>query len=188
MSNQPEQIPPPSPPTQDQSDNPYAGRDHESGGIRTKEDVLAVAGLLGATARELGQIDTQNVGGDSQFIKAKKIDPKQALQSIVGASPQSAPSPQPALPPMPAPVNQPAQPVHQSPAPALEQRITELEKSVAAYKKVLKFKRGVSYTINTVNIKGEFKSPGDILDIISNELAKGTKTITIKLNDTTKNK
>ena len=51
-----------------------------------------------------------------------------------------------------------------------------------------RFKRGVSYTINTAKISGEFKDVGTILDIVSAELAKQTKTITIKLNDNTKNK
>ena len=196
MSNQPEQIPPPAQPTEDQVNNPYVGRSHEDGSIKTKSDVMAVAGLLGSVGRELSQIDRQNVGGDSQFIKAKKLDPRTTLQNIVGgataASQQSAPPPvhppkvisdQPIPVPPPQPRTQ--QVVQDS---DLSKRVKSLENIIESYKKIEKFKRGVSYTINTTNIKGEFKSPSDILDIISSELAKGTKTITLKLNDTTKNR
>jgi len=187
MSNQPEKIPLPPEPTKEQAQNPYAGRDHETGGFKSKSDVLAVAGLLGATARELGQIDTQNVGGDSQFIKAKKLNPKQALQTMVGNNPTQPVSDvrRPAVPRV-------EQTAHAS-SPIVEdtglaRRVAELEKVIESYKKISKFKRGISYTINTTSIKGEFKSPSDILDIVSSELAKGTKSITLKLNDTTKNR
>jgi hypothetical protein len=38
-----------------------------------------------------------------------------------------------------------------------------------------------------VNIKGTFKDPDDIVDIVYSELAKQVKTITIKLDGTNKN-
>ena len=196
MSNQPEQIPPPAPPTEDQANNPYVGRSHEDGSIKTKSDVMAVAGLLGSVGRELSQIDRQNVGGDSQFIKAKKLDPRETLQNIVGGAPAAAQqsAPPPVHPPkeitdqlvsIPPPQPRTQQVAQDS---DLSKRVKSLENIIESYKKIEKFKRGVSYTINTTNIKGEFKSPSDILDIISSELAKGTKTITLKLNDTTKNR
>jgi hypothetical protein len=68
----------------------------------------------------------------------------------------------------------------------LERRVDELESIIESYKKIVKFKRGISYSINTVKIKGEFKDPTTILDLISTELAKQTKIITLKLNDSTK--
>ena len=195
MSNQPEQIPPPAPTPQDQAPNPYAGRDHEDGSIKTKSDVLAVAGLLGSVSGELGRIDQQNVGGDSQFIKAKKLDPRETLNNIVGGAPIRNNQPV-APPPVPQVQQNASQPPPQQRAPQvsvradseIEKRVKELEKVVETYKKITKFKRGVSYTVNTTSIKGEFKSPEDILDIISSEMAKGTKSITLKLNDTTKNR
>ena len=70
---------------------------------------------------------------------------------------------------------------------SIEKRITQLEKVIESYKKITKFKRGISYTINTAKISGEFKDPIDIIDIVTTELAKQTKSITLKLNDNTKN-
>ena len=173
--------------------NPYDNRNHDDPGIQNRDDVLAVAGLLGQVTGSLGEIDKQQVGSDSQFIRAKKIDPKQALNNIVGGKAitpiqpvsnvnMSAPIPTPSPVPVPAPAHQVAN------NPDLEKRVSELERVVESYKKILKFKRGVSYSVSTTNIKGEFKSPEDILDLISSELAKQTKTITLKLNDTNKSK
>lgn len=178
--------------------NPYDGRNHEGNGIQSREDVLAVAGLLGQVTGSLVEIDKQQVGSDSHFIRAKKMDAKQALNNIVGnSSVQTAPAVQaPALHPVPKPTvpRTQAKPV-QAPQEVptvnesdLVKRVTELEKIVEAYKKVIKFKRGVSYTVSTTNIKGEFKSPEDILDLISSEMSKQTKSITLKLNDTNKTK
>lgn len=178
--------------------NPYEIRNHEDNGINTRDDVLAVAGLLGQVTGSLGEIDKQQVGSDSQFIRAQKMDPKQALSNIVhnGSVPQA---PAPVAPPMPVaappPVPTPTSvapsvpPVQQVTSnPDLTKRVDELEKIIETYKKITKFKRGISYTINTTNIKGEFKSPEDILDVISSEMAKQAKTITLKLNDTNKTK
>jgi hypothetical protein len=183
-------APPPTAPTD--SDNPYLVRDHENMPvIKDKSDAMAVAGLLGNVSRELTHIDKQNVGGDSQFIKARKMDPREALESIVGTSSRTK-TQQPDIPsqsiPQPPRGHNPQVVPPNSTSKEIESRVAELEKIVTSYKKILKFKRGISYTINTVNIKGELKNPADILDIISSEIAKGTKTITLKLNDTTKDK
>ena len=193
MSNIPEQIPMPKPPAEQTApvENPYANRHHDNNVISTKNEVMAVAGLLGSVSGELGRIDQQNVGGDSQFIKAKKINPRETLNNIVGVQNQH-PSTKPANTQhiqMPAPTS-PRPPVAGTiqEDTSLTKRVTELERIVESYKKVIKFKRGISYNINTTNIKGEFRSPGDILDVVSSEMAKGTKTITLKLNDTTKNR
>jgi hypothetical protein len=183
--------PQPPPPPSNDPENPYLVRDHESMPvIKDRSDALAVADMLGSVSRELTHIDKQNVGGDSQFIKARKMDPRAALDAIVGTSRNQNIKPhvnksQGAPPP---PVNSPQVMPSTNTSSELERRVTELEKIVTSYKKVSKFKRGVSYSINTVNIKGELKNPVDILDIVSSELAKGTKTITLKLNDTTKDK
>lgn len=192
MSNQPEQIPMPGPPAENVESvvNPYANRNHDDTTIRSKNEVLSIAGLIGTASGELGRIDQANVGGDSHFIKAKKIDARQALNNIVGV---------PAVPPVVDTNGLPRQqhaprptPVSASTSPPedtnLSRRVVELERIVESYKKIVKFKRGISYNINTSSIKGEFKSPSDILDVISSEMAKGTKTITLKLNDTSKNR
>ncbi len=175
--------------------NPYNNRNHEGDGQLGRDDILAVAGLLGNVSSSLDKIDQQNVGGVNQFIKAKKIDPKQVLKNMVGETTHTPPvqhsvaPQQPAQQPM---VSAPLKPTQQhntiqSDNQSLEKRVIQLEKVIENYKKITKFKRGVSYTINTAKISGEFKDPIDIIDIITTELAKQTKSITLKLNDNTKN-
>ena len=176
--------------------NPYDNRNHENVSM-DQNDLRAVAGLLGQVSGGLKEIDKRNVGGDSQWIKANKIDPKQVLRGMVGqAQPtpvevqqtqqvttpvQQAPVPQAVIPPES--VN-----VSNNELEQLKKRILDLEKTLEAYKNVVKFKRGISYTINTSKITGQFKDPGVILDLISTEMAKNTKVITLKLNDDTKGK
>ena len=70
----------------------------------------------------------------------------------------------------------------------LRKRVSVLEKLVESDKAVVKFKRGISYDLNTTTIKGNFKNPGDVIDIVLNEMAKNTKTITLKLCDANKNR
>lgn len=185
---------------QQEQPNPYNSRNHETTGPVNKSDVLAVAGLLGQVSGALNEIDQRNVGGENPHIMAKKLDPKQALKAYAGNGFDNKSSVQPQVQqPVVTNVQQPVV-THATPPAmqavstnvyelnALERRVVELEKIVESYKNVVKFKRGVSYTINTAKISGEFKDVGTILDIVSAELAKQTKTITIKLNDNTKNK
>lgn len=198
----PEQIPLPDSGDPTKSvDNPYNSRNHEQQSLN-KSDVLAVAGLMGQVAGSLNEIDKMNAGGHNSFIRAKKIDPRQALNNFVGANssagiqpvPQqvSQPVPQQVSQPVPQPISQPVQQIQQPIVnqgdSGLEQRVRELEKIVNSYKKITKFKRGISYNVNTNKITGEYKDPGDILDIVASSLANQTKTITIKLNDSNKNR
>lgn len=173
--------------------NPYDTRNHEDGHAIDHSDVLAVAGLVGQISGTLSEIDTKMVGSDSANVRASQIhDTKAALAKIVGTTgtvqkPKAvanhpAPSPQTHPQPMPSRQNN----ISQAGSQILEERIANLEEIVATYKKIIKFKRGVSYMVNTSTIKGEFKTPSDILDIVAAELAKGSKNITIKLNDSTK--
>ena len=167
-----------------------------------RDDVMAVASLLGQVSGSLKEIDKRNVGGAPP---AARLDPKQALSNFVSDNSPVSPADaynsttlpniqqvqeQPA-PAVPVPVTTTS---HQVAVPQtddtikLEKRILALEKIVETYKVPLKFKRGISYNITTSKISGEFKDPGIILDIITTELAKATKTITIKLNDKTKDR
>ena len=179
--------------------NPYQqGRDHESQIPMDRDDVLAVAGLLGTVNGALGEIDKRNLGG----VQAKQMDPKLALQKIAAANgavinqqpiqqhTQQIPQ-QPHIPVTgfehPSTNQKPVQ--DNGYTTELEKRVRALEAVVESYKKVEKFKRGVGYSINTVKIKGEFRDPSTILDIVSTEIAKNTKTITLKLiNATTESK
>lgn len=192
-------------------DNPYANRNHDNTPENlAKSDVHAVAALLGRVSGSLKEIDRQNVGSEGNN-KALKMDPKQALKDMFASNDNVSDPGQISDPVVPLPsdvqetlipqIEQTVQskPVQtSSPAPTIQQqvknvvvadeideRLTKLEQRV--FKKQFKFKRGTSYTINTVNIKGSFKDPDDIVDIVYSELAKQVKTITIKLDGTNKN-
>lgn len=185
--------------------SPYDYRDHESVNMNS-DDIRAVAGLLGQVTGSLKEIDKRNVGGNSQWIQANKTDPKQLLRNMVQSTQPNnqSPPPQPAqvTPPQPQQTSVPVPPPNMIPEPVippsvqpptgeleqLKKRVIDLEKTVEAYKNIVKFKRGVSYTINTSKISGSFKDPGVILDLISTEMAKQTKVITLKLNDESKSK
>ena len=186
-------------------DNPYNARNHENESDFARDDVLAVAGLLGQVSGSLSDIDSKNVGSDSEHVRAKKLNAKAALNKIVGSAaspPSQGQQPLPPTPSRPPPPPLPTPPVehntfptppevHQSPlfdTSDIETRLSELESIIESYKKIVKFKRGISYSISTVKVKGEFKDPVTILDLISTEMAKQTKTITLKLNDSTKPK
>lgn len=184
------------------AENPYNGRDHESNNGLSQADLPAIAALVGTASGELKKIDERNVG-DSTFTQALKMNPTQAVKSMIGAvktppaAPQSVPtSAQPPPPAVHQPVPLPPE-ARTSPPPApsplsdvehasLESRILALEKFMETQKRSLKFKRGITYDITTSTIKGNFKNPSDILDIILTELAKNTKTITLKLCDANK--
>lgn len=184
--------------------NPYAGRDHEN--TQTPNNLRSIAALVGNVSGQLKDIDKKIVGGqNNQYTQALKMDPTQVVKSIVGAGgpAPAVPPPAPILPPAPAaqPVQQisqprqppppppPPEPIVEAPAPELvdlEKRVEKLERDICNYSKSFKFKRGISYNINTSTIKGNFKNPNDIVDIVLTELAKNAKTITIKLEDANK--
>lgn len=182
--------------------NPYENRDHESSAPIDKSDVMAVASLLGQVTGSLKDIDSRNVGGQNKYTQAVKMDPKQVLKDFAGAgfNNETPSQPLPVTPPQHEPivshqppvavqsapvVNHPQSTIDSTELKELRARVTDLEKIVESYKRVVKFKRGVSYLVSTTNIKGTYKQPQDILDIVSSELAKQTKTITLKLNVTT---
>ena len=181
--------------------NPYAGRNHEAPPSTGPADLHSIAALVGNVSGQLKDIDSKIVGGHNPYTQALKIDPMQAVKSIVGpksAPPPPAPSPpasipesvEPTLPEMiPAPITT-------SPPPAvttsgedirsLERRVEKLERDVCNYNKSFKFKRGISYSLSTSSIKGNFKNPNDIVDVVLSELAKNAKSITLKLEDANK--
>lgn len=173
--------------------NPYQqGRDHESNAPMDREDVLAVAGLLGTVNGALSEIDKRNIGG----VQARQMDPKSALQKIASANGAVINPPGGHTPPPPVPSSTPPPVVGNVASPVLnvsptgytaelEKRILALESIVGSYKKVEKFKRGIGYSIQSAKIKGTFKDPTTILDLISTELSKNTKTIKLTLIDAT---
>lgn len=175
------------------SDNPYATRNHEDGSGLNSNDLPAIAALVGTTTGELKKIDERNIG-DSSFTQALKMNPHEAVKSLVGTGHSRPPGhsvpPSGHTAPIP-PVRQNTSPPPSAVEPAfdtstIESRILALEKFMETQKRDLKFKRGITYDISTATIKGNFKSPSDILDIVLTEMAKNTKTITLKLSNANK--
>jgi len=185
-------------------DNPYAGRNHEVAPPSGSADLHSIAALVGNVSGQLKDIDSKIVGSHNPHTQALKIDPMQAVKSIVGPTGATPPPRAPSPGAIPQSVTtQPAEmiPVPQStsappPEPSLmdpsmdvsdlERRIAKLERDVCNYNKSFKFKRGISYNLSTSSIKGSFKNPDDIIDVVLSELAKNAKTITIKLEDANK--
>ena len=182
-------------------ENPYVGRDHEKSSM-DGSDLHAVAALVGNVTGTLKDIDSKNVGSGTEFTRALKMDPHAAIKSMIGTqspqpTPQSQPTPPPTAPNVPELIPMPEAPAGSKPTKppestvshdyqALERRIEKLERDISNYSKSFKFKRGISYDINTVSIKGNFKNPNDIVEIVLSELAKNAKSITIKLNNANK--
>ena len=164
--------------------NPYTSRNHEDSSLG-RDDIRAVAGLLGNVTGSLRELDKKIVGSDSQFTKALKIDPKETLKKIIGQTPVSPPSSN-TVPSVDNPPPVGAPPVQATTnSTELSNRLARLEHKVFGDKK---FKRGVTYDVTSLNVKGNYKSQNDILDIVSSELNKQVKVITIRLNDNNKNK
>lgn len=180
--------------------NPYDSRDHQARSGVNKDDLHSIAALVGNVSGQLKDIDKKIVGDGNSQTQALKINPTQSVKQIMGTG-----YPPPVAPPH---INNsttqsvPSQPVASHPpvgvAPPppvgvdinglreLLQRVEKLEAQISSYKKIFKFKRGISYDINTSTIKGNFKDPQDITDVILTELAKNAKSITLKLNDANK--
>lgn len=175
-------------------ENPYAGRDHEAEGKLTGNDLHAVAALVGSVTSGLREIDKKQVG-DNQFTRALKINPEEAVRKMVGQPTPSSPPPavqqalqQPIAPPqLPQPPLQPSS-IDSGVIADLYKRIEKIERDISNQNKSFKFKRGISYDVSTSGIKGNFKDPNDIVDIVLSELAKNSKSITIKLSDANKNR
>lgn len=178
-------------------DNPYSSRDHQSDAGVNREDLHSIAALVGNVTGQLKDIDKKIVGDGNSYTQALKINPTQSVKQIMGTVVPKTNSPPPAPPPVnsvpqPAPVPlrvEPTQTVVEQNVDGLRElihRVEKLEQQISSYKKTFKFKRGISYDINTSSIKGNFKDPQDIVDVILTELAKNAKSITIKLNDANK--
>lgn len=178
-----------------QESSPYNNRNHEEDQPLDRTDVLSMASLLGHVTGSLREID-KNIIERNEYSRALKMDPKETLKKLTGGvveaanmsdTPANTQQVQQAVRPV---TNTPPQipiPVTSDQSDALEKlasRIDRLESKINS--KRVKFKRGISYNINTVNIKGTFREFDDIIDVVSSEVLKQTKTITLKLNDSNK--
>ena len=185
--------------------SPYTARDHNVETPIDRTDVLSMAQLLGHVSGSLKEIDDKIIE-KSEYSRALKMDPKQTLMKLTGGATPTTPHVQPGVvspdqilapesiqqPHVPESIQQPhvqtnsqTTAIDQSVLLRLTERIDRLEQKINNRK--LKFKRGISYNINTTNIKGTFRDYNDIVDVVASEIMKQTKTITLRLNDSNKN-
>ena len=174
---------------------------HESTPGATSEDVEDIAALFHRVGSELHTIDHHHVGS-GEAGKALQLDQSAVFGDLIKTSTPHPSAPEkpiipaeavnttkepfaPVLKHSPAPVIHPPvqQPVLVSDTSDLERRVTRLESAVKAFRKAKKIKRGNTYTVSSNSMNGKIKDGDLIADFIMSELAKGVKTITIKLND-----
>ena len=189
-----------------QSDQPVPTRDWTSYHEHTNQqvDVGAMAALVRRVGGELSKIDSQSVSNSTQ--RAERIDKQKLIRDLApgqppSAKPQSVPIPAQAPPPivhqsvslppdaqtLPPPVAaNPNTPQAQSPQlDDLEKRITRLESATRTFRKAKKIKRGTSYKVSSNSMKGVIKDSSLVAEFVISELAKGVKSITIKLDEST---
>jgi hypothetical protein len=160
-------------------------------------DVGAMAALVRRVGGELSKIDNQSVSNSSQ--KAERIDKQKLINELQSRQPTPPPpdtqqearpvAPPPTLtrkPPPPPPILQSPPPSHETDViQNLQKRLDRLESATRAFKKAKKIKRGASYKVSSNSVKGVIKDADLVAEFVISELAKGVKSITIKLDEST---
>ena len=173
-------------------------------------DVNAFAALVRRVGGELTEIDKQSVSNSTK--PALQINKEQLIRELSPAAQNAPPKPPPVPPVAPSAPTTPETSVDAStsvakseppkritppPPPvesdndislridALEKKITRMESFNRAYQKARKIKRGSTYKVSSNSAKGVMKDSELIAEYILLELAKGVKSITIKLDEST---
>jgi len=159
-------------------------------------DVNAMAALVRRVGGELSKIDSQSVSNSTH--KAERIDKQKLINELSSKTPQPVTPPtQAAAPPASVPPKLPSLPLQQplrepasvkTHAPSsvvddLEKRLSRLESSVRTLRKTKKIKRGAAYKVSSNSVKGVIKDAELVAEFVISELAKGVKSITIKLDE-----
>ena len=171
---------------------------HENSSGINPDDIDLLAAFTQRVSSELYTVDNRNVGSNSN-IKALQLDQKKILQGVDPARAADEPTNRSASKTVPVeqsnPVSQPvtkSAPIMKPPRSTtsdvdLETRLMKLENSFKLYRKAKRIKKGVSYSVSSNSFKGVIKDGEMLADYVLSEVAKGVKTITIKINDS-KNK
>ncbi len=173
---------------------------HENDSGITPDDVSLLAAFTQTVTKELRTVDHRNVGSNSN-IKALQLDQKKILQGVdkpVGESQPSAPPVQSVeSSSMEKPVKvKPTQEHKHQPQVAqvtstldqhelidLQKRVTRIENSLNIIKKSRRIKRNARYTVSSNSFKGVIKDAELLAEYVVSEVAKGVKSITIKIDD-----
>lgn len=172
---------------------------HENNSGITSDDVGLLAAFTQTVTKELRSVDHRNVGSNSN-IKALQLDQKKILQGVdqpvvdsqppvsqvqsVESSPETPvkvkPTQEHKLQP---PVAQASGPVDQLELIDLQKRVTRIENSLNIIKKARRIKRNARYTVSSNSFKGVIKDAELLAEYVVSEVAKGVKSITIKIDD-----
>lgn len=160
-------------------------------------DVNSVVALVRRVGGELASIDDKKV--DQNFKPALQIDKAKLINELQQASPHKPP-----------PVNSPPVVVADNAPPTkvikqevkppqsysqhvvksnsddiskIESRLKRLESATKAFRSAKKIKKGVVYNVSSNSMKGQLKDASLLAEFVMSELAKGVKTITIKLHE-----
>lgn len=177
-------------------------------------DVDSVVALVRRVGGELQSIDEKNVGGSTN--RALQIDKQKLISDLQRTSSQTQkPTTIPSATPV-EPVNKPQQEpplraatgIHEAfnksreasvkertvnkaldiDISNIESRLTRLESATKAFRSAKKIKKGSTYNVSSNSMKGQLKDASLLAEFIMAELAKGVKTITIKLHENTDTK
>jgi len=172
-----------------------------------EEDIGLVAAFTKRVGNELYTVDHHNVGSNSN-IKALQLDQNKIFSGVPKKNQSQPPPVEQPVPSPPPPVPEtsetsetkgpsvnpfrealreppaaPSAPAKKSGNDDLEKRLTRIERNVKTIQKAKRIKRGVTYTVSSNSFKGEIKDAELLAEYVISEVAKGVKSITIKLND-----
>ena len=172
---------------------------HENSSGITADDVGLLAAFTQTVTKELRTVDHRNVGSNSN-IKALQLDQKKILQGVD----QPAVDTQPNITPVQSVESSAKEPVERTPTQEskplpqviqptkaldqfelidLQKRVTKIENSLNTIKKARRIKRNARYTVSSNSFKGVIKDAELLAEYVVSEVAKGVKTITIKIDD-----
>lgn len=177
-------------------------------------DVSSVVALVRRVGGELATIDQSKVDGSHK--PALQIDKAKLINDLQRSSPQqqnvvASPLPVNSQPQQqnvaasPPPVNSQPQQITKPQTYSIpsnissvdkssvdvskiEARLQKLESATKAFRSAKKIKKGTTYSVCSNSMKGQLKDASLVAEFIMSELAKGVKTITIKLHESTDSK
>ena len=162
-------------------------------------DVNSVVALVRRVGGELASIDDKKVDGSFrpalQIDKAKLINDLQKNKPAVSTQqPPVQPSAEsynstrqspPVLKSSHSQTNTKSILCNNTDVSAIEARLSKLESATKAFKSAKRIKKGVTYSVSSNSMKGQIKDASLLAEFVLSELAKGVKTITIKLHENT---
>jgi len=156
-------------------------------------DIGTVANLVQRIGGELSHIDKQFVG--SSPSRVEKIDKQKILSELTPenntkSSPPNHPTPrqsenitQTNINHSPSSASISKVPITDDALLGIVKRLDRLESTAKAFKHARKIKRGVTYSVSSNSMRGQIKDADLIAELVLSELAKGVKTISIKLHE-----